>query len=137
MKIVIGGGARCGKSTLAELIGRQHGLPVYCSDELIRLGWSEASDAFADVIDFGRDGVYEGVATVRALRKMLLRSLARPCSHYLHLARPRTLLTHGQLTMNYGIETIYRDLASRLRRRGVQVIDVGRYHPVDFSSIAP
>lgn len=136
MKIVIGGGARCGKTSLAELLAREHGLPVYHADDLIHLGWSEASDAFADVIEYGRDGIYEGVAAVRALRKLLKRTRARPITRYIHLTFPRTSLTEGQRKMNVGIEVVHREIRSRLRDRGVELRG-GTAAYYDFSSITP
>lgn len=121
MKIVVGGGARCGKTTLAELIGRELDLPVYHADELTNLGWSEASEEFARVIEHGRDGVYEGVATVRSLRKLLKRTRARPCTTYIHLRVPRVELTPKQVAMNHAIESVFREVMARLVARGVEV----------------
>jgi len=121
MKLVIGGGTRCGKSTLAEHIGRALRLPVYHADDLIHLGWSEASEAFADVIAHGRDGVYEGVATVRSLRKMMKRPRIRPCTEYVHLSTPMVALTPKQHALNAAIESVYREISPRLRARYVQV----------------
>ena len=119
MKLVIGGGARCGKTTLADHLARCNGLPVYHADDLLSLGWREASDAFADVIAFGRDGIYEGVAATRALRKLLARSRARPCTMYVHLNEPFVGLTDQQRTMNIGAETVFRTMIRPLHRRGV------------------
>jgi hypothetical protein len=121
VKIVIGGGCRCGKSTLAEALGREHGLPVYRADDLMHMGWSEASDAFADVIAYGRDGIYEGVAAVRAMRKLIKRMGSRPCTRYLHLTRAWTPLTPRQAGLNTAVETVWRDVAPKLRARGVIV----------------
>lgn len=120
MKLVIGGGARCGKTTLAELLSREHGLPVYHADDLLHLGWSGASDAFADVIAHGRDGIYEGVASIRALRKLLRHARpSRPCTRYVHLSQPHLPLTAAQAGMNAAVQSIWRDLAPRLRSCGV------------------
>lgn len=126
MKIVIGGSTRAGKTTLADQLAFQHGLPVYHSDDLIPLGWSQASDAFADVIAHGRDGIYEGVATLRALRKLLRRPTGRvpPCTSYVHLVHPVIPWVHvtpGQRAMNAAIASVWRDMAPRLRARGVSV----------------
>lgn len=122
MKIVIGGGARCGKTTLAERMAADLQLPVYHADDLMHLGWSEASDAFADVIAHGRDGIYEGVATVRALRKLMKRSRARPCTRYIHLTTPRVTLTDKQHALNTAVQSVYRELHLPLRARQVDVV---------------
>lgn len=131
MKIVIGGGCRCGKTTLAERLARERGLPLYHADDLIHLGWSEASEAFAEVIEHGRDGIYEGVATVRSLRKLMKRSRARPCTLYIHLTVPLVSLTAGQRGMNTAVESVRREVVKPLGARGVELVVGG------FSSFAP
>ena len=130
MKLVIGGGCRCGKTTLADVLGELHGLPVYHADELADLDWSAASDAFADVIAYGRDGIYEGVATIRALRKLLRRTppgRVPPCTSYLHLRLPFVALTPAQRAMNAAVDSIWRDVEPRLRARGVGMYEWPRH----------
>lgn len=103
-------------------MARDMGLPLYHSDDLIRLGWSEASEVFADCIAWTSRGIYEGVATIRALRKLLARSRVRPCTRYLHLVHARENLTRGQALMNQGLQTMWlRDVRGPLIARGVEV----------------
>ncbi|KKN56881.1 hypothetical protein LCGC14_0568060 [marine sediment metagenome] len=85
-RIVIVGGPRRGKSTVARAFRDEHQIPTLCTDplRLVKdpesgvtylpegLGWSEASKFVADhwLLQPG-PWVIEGIATVRALRKFL------------------------------------------------------------------
>lgn len=120
MRIVIGGGPRTGKTTLAD----QSFPPelVRHTDDLIDLGWSEASEAAAAWMAEPGPWVIEGVAAVRALRKALEASPEAPCDKLVWLRHPHEVLVKGQASMMKGCETVLAQIVDELERRGV-VID--------------
>lgn len=122
--IAIIGGPRTGKTTAAARLAEASGMSVYSSDDLISLGWSQASDAVAEQIKEARahfGGVFEGVAVVRALRKLLKQSPERPVDAVIVLLDPHVDLTDGQRTMAEGTRTIVREVLGPLMARGVDV----------------
>lgn len=121
LKIVIGGGCRCGKTTLSERVAKRFGLELYHSDDMIGLGWSNASDAFAQLIVSKASGVFEGVACTRALRKLMAATDGRPCDVYVHMIEPHVALSRGQLAMNKGVDTVFEEIRAELTNRGVMV----------------
>ena len=122
-RIAVIGGPRTGKTTAAGALATHAGLSLYSSDDLIRLGWSEASTAVAEQIasayDFG--GVFEGVAVVRALRKLLKQSPAAPVEQVIVMLTPQLGLTEGQRAMTTGTRTIIDEVLPELSARGVPI----------------
>jgi adenylate kinase family enzyme len=115
MRIVICGAPRSGKTTLA-------GLQALHTDDLIPLGWSEASEKVAD--DWmQRPGpwVIEGVAAARALRKYLAQHPNKPCDKVIYMPTPRTTPTPGQASMAKGVETVWQQIKGELQARGVEI----------------
>lgn len=122
--IAIIGGPRTGKTTAAARLAEASGVGVYSSDDLIALGWSEASSAVAEQITEARahyGGVFEGVAVVRALRKLLKQSPERPVDAVIVLLEPRVALTDGQRTMTAGTSSIINEVLPALSARGVHI----------------
>jgi len=119
MRLAIAGGPRCGKTTAARKIGGA----VYSTDDLIDLGWSEASEAASEWFDLDAPSfVVEGVAVPRALRKWLARNPdGRPCDQVRWMGDPFERLTRGQAVMFSGCSTVMREIVPELRRRGVDV----------------
>jgi len=118
-RIVIVGGPRTGKTTLAATLG----LPARHTDDVMRLGWSAASAEVATW--FGAPGpwVVEGVATARALRKWLAAHAAgRPCDRVILLWRPAVDVTPRQSVMARGVRTVWREIAPEVVVRGVEVL---------------
>lgn len=122
-RIAIVGAPRAGKTTQALELGARLGLPVHHSDDLIQLGWSEASDALAQQIAATDHAIFEGVAVVRALRKLLTSSPDRPVDQVLVLRKSRVGLNDGQARMAVACETILREILPALQSRGVEVFE--------------
>lgn len=125
MRLAICGGPRSGKTTLSERIT---GHVVRHTDDLMGLGWSEASDAAAPWFDEPGEWVIEGVATVRALRKWLeAHPEGKPCDRVVYLTKAHTKLSKGQASMAKGCKTVWLGSADRisvrdeLARRGVEI----------------
>lgn len=121
-KIAIVGPPRAGKTTYAVERGALLGLDVHHADDLIDLGWSEASAELAKRMTAARSGVFEGVAVVRALRKMLAAYPGKPVDRVYLLSQPHVQLTAAQQRMATGHATIWREVAPELSRRGVELV---------------
>lgn len=121
MRIVIVGGPKTGKTTLAaQLAGVE--TPVFATDDLIgKLEWGEDSAEVASW--FGRPGpwIIEGVTTVRALRKWLLGNTGAPCDVVYRLEIPHQPLTSQQQTLHRQIRTQFGQISAELRDRGVTI----------------
>lgn len=137
-RIVITGGPRTGKTTLAnsfELHGagcrvRQGGGDCTCArsllrhtDDLMELGWSEASQAAALWLDEPGPWIIEGVAVSRALRKWRAAhpGAAPPVDRVIRLTTPHVELTKGQAAMAKGEETVWAEVEPWLRDSDVDI----------------
>lgn len=118
--IAIIGSPRAGKTTLACRLSVERGVPVVHADDMIGLGWSDASTELARLMA-AADGacVWEGVMVVRALRKALLDRPGPPVDRCIVLERPWLALTPGQAAMRRGCATILRSIEPELVARGV------------------
>lgn len=122
-RIAIIGSPRAGKTTLAARLSAELRLPVYCSDDHIALGWSPASDAVAQLLALRNPGIYEGIAVVRSLRKLLAAVRDEPpVDRCIVLTRPWVQLTAGQEVLRKGCATILRGMELELLSRGVEVV---------------
>jgi SPP1 gp7 family putative phage head morphogenesis protein len=139
LRIGITGGPRTGKSTLAAALAARHGLDVTHTDDVMRLGWSEASAHVAEGMLAARTGIFEGVAIARALRKALEASAARPLELLLVLRQTVRNLTPGQAAMQRGHDSVLDPLLRELERRGVRVVvsDIASISPDVASVVGP
>lgn len=119
-RICITGGPRTGKTTLAsklqcdDLVAGLTGARIWHTDEMIDLGWSEASRFIAEHwFDEPGPWIIEGVAVSRALRKWRDAHPGEPppCDQIIYLDEPYETLTHGQRTMAKGVRTVHDELA--------------------------
>jgi hypothetical protein len=134
-RICIAGGPRTGKTTLAGALALggvpmdnrflAHSVPldVRHTDDLIDLGWSEASEAAALWFDEPGPWIVEGVAVPRALRKWLAaHPEGKPCDAVHWLEEPRDLRSKGQIAMGKGCETVWMEIHDALTERGVRIV---------------
>lgn len=138
-RIVIVGGPRTGKTTLADRLGGEADDATYArlsprarrkhtrvrhTDDLIRmLAWSEASQAIADqwLAEPG-PWIIEGVAAVRGLRKWLrAHPTGAPCDTIIVCSKPKVARTDGQERMAKGHDKIWAEIRDELERRGVRI----------------
>ena len=131
-RIIIVGGPRCGKSTMARRL-REEGVPTYCGDpkSLVKqpednviylpnyLSWTTAPD-YVTREWFTMEGPWccEGVVMARALRKLqrqqqdgLLKG-----AEVIYLDFPFVPLTPGQANMSKGIVTVWFEVQDFVRQ---------------------
>lgn len=115
-RIAICGGPRTGKTTLAKRIADVGGHTLVSTDDLIPLGWSEASQAASDRMDEPGPWIIEGVAMSRALRKWREAHPGEPppVDKVIRLTTPHVALTKGQAAMAKGEETVWQEIAEWL-----------------------
>lgn len=133
-RIVILGGPRTGKTTLANSWSEcPVGTPVRHTDDLIPLGWSEASQAASLWFDEPGPWIIEGVAAVRALRKWRDQHPGErpPVDRVIALWEPHVTLSKGQATMAKGVESVWREIVMWLIDSGVLVEGRGKANSGD------
>lgn len=115
VKLVIAGGPRTGKTTLANKYRN-----VAHTDALIPYGWKRASEIASAQFDDPDIEVQEGVASLRALRKWLrANKTGKPCDKLIYLTHPFEELTPGQKAMTKGCHSVFRQVRPYLESRGV------------------
>ncbi|MEE9573064.1 MAG: hypothetical protein V3W20_08460, partial [Candidatus Neomarinimicrobiota bacterium] len=121
IRIAIAGSPQSGKTTLSKVLN----LNTKHTDDLIHLGWSEASEKISHSwIDDNTIQIIEGVAVPRALRKWLKNNLTgKPVDKVIYLNNPYIKLTKGQQAMAKGCRTVWDEIKPELTKRGVIVED--------------
>lgn len=142
-RIVILGGPKTGKTTLAEASFEAHDWPhdvpdcdgcgtLRHTDDLIEqckhLGkdaWSEASRIASTWLDEPGPWIIEGVAMARALRKWREAHPGEPppVDRVIRLTTPHVELSKGQAAMAKGEETVWREIEPWLSEHGVHIQD--------------
>lgn len=126
-RIVITGGPKTGKTTLAMTMPQPHDETGPCivrhTDDLIPLGWSEASQAAALWFDAPGPWIIEGVAVSRALRKWRDQHPGEPppVDRVIMLTQPHQPLTPGQQSMTKGVDKVHDEIVGWLESNGVRV----------------
>jgi hypothetical protein len=119
---VVAGGPKAGKTTLADTIRGER--TMRGSDELIGLGWSEASLAASKWFDEPGRWILEGAAMARALRKWLAaHPEGVPCDLIVWLNQPVVARSRGQHVMALGCETVWREIRPELEKRGQEILE--------------
>ncbi len=115
-RIAIAGIPKSGKSTLANSLS-DHALHT---DDLIHLGWSQASQATSEWFNTPGPLIVEGVTVVRALRKWLHQHpKGKPVDQAVFLNTPHQPLSPGQQRMAKGCRTVWVQILPELLKRGV------------------
>jgi hypothetical protein len=123
-RIVIAGGPRSGKSTLAQNISRGGRIKVRGTDELLALDWSESSLVASSWFEYPGPWICEGVAMPRALRKWLARNPSdAPADLIVWMNEAVSPRVPGQEGMAKGCATVWREILPELDRREVRVIN--------------
>lgn len=129
--ILIAGGPRTGKTSLANRLGQEMGLPVRHTDDLIgRFDWSGVSEEVARWMDAEGPWIIEGVAVPRALRKWLFVNQeclgpgtgAKPADRIYWLDQPLVALSGGQSSMAKGCFTVWSEIFPTLYTRQVEIL---------------
>lgn len=126
-RIVIAGGPRAGKSTLASKLndGRYR---IHDGEELRGADWSTGSLQASSWLDEPGPWICENVAMARALRKWLARNPTRPVSADLivHIGFQVAERVPGQAAMAKGCDTVWREIRPELMRRGARILESPR-----------
>lgn len=123
-RVVLAGGPRAGKSTLAAELANGH--RIRGTDEVAELGWSESSEAASHWFDAPGPWIAEGVMTPRALRKWLARAEdhTAPADLVVYLHEPIVERSRGQHVMALGCETVWKEILPDLMRRGTRIVEL-------------
>lgn len=122
-RIVIAGGPRTGKSTLAKRLSGG-GYRLHDGEELIGLEWSAGSLRAAGWLDGPGPWICENVAMARALRKWLVaHPVGVPADLVVQLHAQVADRSPGQQRMALGCATVWREIVPELRRRGAKIIE--------------
>jgi hypothetical protein len=138
-RICITGGPRTGKTTLARHLAetgefrwdpklsetQAYGMGLdrlRHTDDLIHLGWSEASQAASLWLDEPGPWIIEGVAVSRALRKWRDRHPGQrpPVDRVIFLTHPHESVGAGHVTMAKGVATVHDEIRDWLEQHGVR-----------------
>jgi hypothetical protein len=122
--VVLAGGPRAGKTTLAEALGTDPDRTVRGSDALAELEWSESSLVASKWFDEPGPWLFEGVVMPRALRKWLARNPdGRPADLIVWINDPVVERNRGQHVMALGCNTVWREIRPELVRRGQEILE--------------
>lgn len=120
-RILIAGGPKVGKTTLALELGRERNIPVRHTDDLIgACDWSSISTTVATWLEEPGPWIIEGVAVPRALRKWLAtHPEGTPAETLFWRETTRVPRTAGQAAMAKGCATVWDEIHRELVTRGM------------------
>ena len=124
MKILITGGPKTGKTTLARELATKYKISkIYHTDDLIlKYDWGFESDIVNSWLK--EDNIIiEGTTVPRGIRKWLFNNdSGKPADIVYYLKEPKVKISKGQATMTKGIDTVWSEVLPELRKRGVTVV---------------
>jgi adenylate kinase family enzyme len=122
VRLLLTGWPNSGKTTAANALSKKLHAPVRSTDNLIGLGWSEASEAAATSFALRGPWIVEGVAVPRAVRKWLGANpdASPPWERFVVLTDSFEELTPGQVRMGRGIDTVLAGLGVPIEYRSVE-----------------
>ena len=123
-RICITGGPKTGKTSLARDLMERERIAIGCSfhtDDLMELGWSEASQAACAWLDTPGPWIVEGVAVSRALRKWRDQhpDAPPPVDRVIFLTTPHVERLAGQVAMARGVQTVHDEIEPWLNEHGI------------------
>lgn len=127
MKIIICGGPKTGKTSLAKGISINKSIPIRHTDDLILTHkWGEDSDEVEKWINEPGDFIIEGVTAHRGLRKWFINHAhpnQEPNIELIYVMNtPHTTLTREQEIMRKGFATQWAAMLPTIRGRQIPVV---------------
>lgn len=122
-RILIVGGPKVGKTTLADKLATELGITARHTDDLLGAQlWSKSSDVVASWIEDPGPWVIEGVTAMRALRKWVHAHHEGLPADELYLSTDaKVAITARQRAMTRGCMTVWSEIAVDLARRGLPI----------------
>lgn len=119
-RILVAGGPRTGKTTLADALAAGLGVEARHTDDLIdKLEWSELSAEVANWLNEPGPWVIEGVRVVHAVRKWLAKNAeGLPCDVLYWSEVPKVELEPRHRPMTKGVKTVWSEVVDPLFARG-------------------
>jgi hypothetical protein len=118
-RVVIVGGPRCGKTTLAA---RYHGVRIWHTDNYVKRTFEESVEAILPLLEEPGPWVLEGVTTVRVLRAWLRAGhRGKPCDEIRCCWNAMVPLGRSQEIMWKGCLTVWTQIEPELLSRGVHI----------------
>lgn len=123
MRLIIAGGPKRGKTTLAHQIGDSCDIPIYSTDSLIAShDWSAASYEVMKWFSRPDEWIIEGVAVPRAIRKWFRDKSAAPCDVAIWIPEPVAHCTNQQAEMARRCKAVWFRVLPSLRLRKVEIL---------------
>lgn len=118
MRIAIIGWPGSGKTTLASEMGGGRS-----TDDVMHLGWSEASQEVSNWLDAPGPWIIEGVALPRALRKWRERNPDKkpPVDKVVYLTKSYRELEAGAVSMGKGMDTVMAEIWDWLGQSNTEI----------------
>ena len=126
-RVIIAGGPRTGKTSLAVRASERFGIRLRHGDALVgEMEWSEASEEVARWFDALGEWIVEGVVAPRAIRKWMAANEGKKLNAtVVYLSNPIQMTSKGQIAMAKGVETVWSEIAAQLEEAGVETIYPG------------
>lgn len=122
MRIAICGAPRCGLSTLAEHLSKQHDLPVVHASDFREISWDKIPDAIIDTLKGKERWILEGFQTGRVLRRWLnMQGGAPPLASVYWLEKALSTRTDSQESLARGVATVFESVRPLLHKKGVPI----------------